>query len=130
LDICLANPDRDELSDTIRFFEIITKKVRVPLMIDSTDYKVIEAALRRTQGKCIINSINFEDGLERCEHVLPLVKKYGAAIIFGTIDEDKQQAMATTVDKKLAIAERAYKYLLQEWQIAPEDIIFDTLVFP
>ncbi|MBI3027402.1 methionine synthase [Candidatus Woesearchaeota archaeon] len=130
LDVCLANPDRDELKDTIRFYDIATKTSKAPLMIDSTDHKIIEAALKRTQGKCIINSINFEDGLERCEHVLPLVKKYGAAVIFGTIDEDKQQAMATTVEKKVSIAQRAYKYLTEEWGIAPEDIIFDTLVFP
>lgn len=130
LDVCLANPDRDELYDTIKFFGIVTKKVRAPLMIDSTDHKVIEAALKRTQGKCMINSVNFEDGLERCEHVIPLVKKYGASVIFGTIDEDRQQAMATTVEKKMEIANRAYKYLTEEWNIAPEDIIFDTLVFP
>jgi 5-methyltetrahydrofolate--homocysteine methyltransferase len=130
LDVCLANPDRDELDDTIKFFDIVTKKIRAPLMIDSTDHKVIEAALKRTQGKCLINSVNFEDGLERCEHVIPLVKKYGASVIFGTIDEDRQQAMATTVEKKTEIAKRAYKYLTEEWGIAAEDIIFDTLVFP
>ncbi len=130
IDVCLANPDRDESDDTKKFFDIITKKVRAPLIIDSTDAKVIEDALRRTQGKCIINSINFEDGLERCENVLPLVKRYGAAIIFGTIDEDKEQAMATTVDKKLSIAKRAFKYLTEEWSIQAEDIIFDPLVFP
>ncbi len=130
IDVCLANPDRDELEDASKFFSLIAKKVRVPLMIDSTNPKVIEAALRKTQGKCIINSINFEDGLERAENVMPLVKKYGAAIIFGTIDEDKEQAMATTVETKLQIAKRAYKYLLQEWDFKPQDIIFDALVFP
>ena len=130
IDVCLANPDRDELEDTNRFFSLITKKVRVPLMIDSTNSKVIEAALRKTQGKCIINSINFEDGTERAESVMPLVKKYGAAVIFGTIDEDKEQAMATTVEKKLQIAKRAYEYLAKEWDFKPQDIIFDALVFP
>ncbi len=130
VDVCLANPDRDEKDDTKKFFDIITKKVRVPLMIDSTDASVIEDALRRTQGKCIINSINFEDGLDRCEKVLPLVKRYGSAVIFGTIDEDKEQAMAVTVEKKLAIAKRAVKYLTEEWGIQPEDVIFDPLVFP
>lgn len=130
IDVCLANPDRDELEDTNKFFSLITKKVRVPLIIDSTNYKVIEAALRKMQGKCIINSINFEDGTERAENVMPLVKKYGAAVIFGTIDEDKEQAMATTVEKKLQIAKRAYNYLTQKWDFNPEDIIFDALVFP
>lgn len=130
IDICLANPDRNELEDTKKFFSLITKKVREPLIIDSTNPNVIEAALRKTQGKCIINSINFEDGLERAENVMPLVKKYGAAVIFGTIDEDKEQAMATTVEKKLQIAKRAYKYLTEKWGFKPEDIIFDALVFP
>jgi len=130
IDVCLANPDRDELEDTSKFFSLITKKVRVPIMIDSTNYKVIEAALKKTQGKCIINSINFEDGLERAENVMPLVKKYGAAIIFGTIDEDKEQAMATTVEKKLQIAKRAYNYLTKEWGFKPQNILFDALVFP
>ena len=130
LDICLANPDRNEKEDTTVFFDKITRLVRVPFMIDSTDANVIEVALRKTLGKCIINSINFEDGLERCEKVLPLVKKYGAAVIVGTIDEDKQEAMATTTDRKMAIALRAYSYLTKEWNIAPQDIIYDTLVFP
>ena len=130
IDVCLANPDRDELTDTKRFFDLITRKVRVPLMIDSTDAHVIEAALKKTQGKCVINSVNFEDGEKRCNEVIPLVQKYGAAIIFGTIDEDKQQAMATTVEKKLQIAKRAHAYLTERWKIPSEDIIFDTLVFP
>jgi len=130
IDICLANPDREEAEDTSKFFDLITKKVKVPLMIDSTDPKVIEIALKKSQGKCIINSINFEDGTERIEKVMPLVKKYGAALIFGTIDEDKEQAMATTVEKKLVIAKRAYNYLTQEWGFSGHDIIFDLLVFP
>ncbi len=130
LDVCLANPDREESDDTSKFYDLITKKVKVPLMIDSTDPKVIEIALKRSQGKCIINSLNFEDGTERIEKVMPLVKKYGAALIFGTIDEDKEQAMATTVEKKLEIAKRAYNYLTEEWGFSGHDIIFDLLVFP
>ncbi len=130
IDICLANPERDEPSDTEKFYSIVTKKVRVPLMIDSTNPKAIVMALERTQGKCIINSLNFEDGFGRAKEVMPLAKEYGAAIVFGTIDEDGGQAMAKTVEKKLSIAQRARDYLVKEWGFPEEDIILDPLTFP
>ncbi|MFH0818095.1 MAG: homocysteine S-methyltransferase family protein, partial [Candidatus Micrarchaeota archaeon] len=130
LDICLANPDRDEPIDTEKFYEIVVKKVKVPLMVDSTNSEAIERALMRSQGKCIINSLNFEDGFMRAKAVMPLVKEYGAAIIFGTIDEDGQQAMAKTPQKKLVIARRARDYLVKEWGLPEEDIVFDPLTFP
>src|SRR5215470_11235662 len=91
LDACLANPDRDERTDMDRFMAQVTRKVKVPLMIDSTDAVVIESALRVCQGKAIVNSINLEDGEERFEKVVPLLKRYGGAVIVGCIDEDKQQ---------------------------------------
>lgn len=127
LDICLANPDRDELEDMKNFMQEVVKKVKVPLVIDSTDEKVIEEALKFSQGKAIINSINLEDGEERFDAVLPLVKKFGAAVVVGTIDEI---GMAVTRERKLEIAERSYDLLVNKWGIAPEDIIFDPLVFP
>src|SRR2546428_2845987 len=94
LDVCLANPDRDEAGDTDRFMTQITRKVKVPLMIDSTDARVLEAALRVCQGKAIVNSINLEDGEDRFEKVVPLLRTYGGAGVVGCIDEDKQQGMA------------------------------------
>ncbi|AXI00441.1 methionine synthase [Sporosarcina sp. PTS2304] len=127
LDICLANPDRDELYDMTRFMKEVVKKVKVPLVIDSTDENVIAEALKFSQGKAIINSINLEDGEERFDAVLPLVKKYGAAVVVGTIDEI---GMAVTRERKLEIALRSYDLLVNKWGIAPEDIIFDPLVFP
>ncbi|MEK3996605.1 methionine synthase [Psychrobacillus sp. FSL K6-2365] len=127
IDICLANPDRDELEDMTNFMKEVVKKVKVPLVIDSTDEKVIEVALKYSQGKAIINSINLEDGEERFEAVMPLVKKYGAAVVVGTIDE---VGMAVTRERKLEIAERSYDLLVNKWGLAPEDIIFDPLVFP
>ncbi|WP_419957960.1 methionine synthase [Psychrobacillus psychrotolerans] len=127
IDICLANPDRDELEDMTNFMKEVVKKVKVPLVIDSTDEKVIEVALKYSQGKTIINSINLEDGEERFEAVMPLVKKYGAAVVVGTIDEI---GMAVTRQRKLEIAERSYDLLVNKWGLAPEDIIFDPLVFP
>ncbi|MBM3861564.1 MAG: methionine synthase [Verrucomicrobia bacterium] len=129
IDINLENTDRDELTDIDRFYEKVIHKVKVPLMIDSTNPKAVERALTYCQGKAIINSINFEDGEEKFHHVLPLVKKYGAAVIIGSIDEDKQQAQAITRERKLAIALRAHKYCT-EHGIPEEDLIFDTLTFP
>src|SRR5690606_367780 len=85
IDICLANPDRDELEDMEAFLNEVINKVKVPLMIDSTDERVIEKALTYSQGKAIINSINLEDGEERFEKIIPLVKKFGASVVVGTI---------------------------------------------
>jgi 5-methyltetrahydrofolate--homocysteine methyltransferase len=129
IDINLENTDRDELADINSFYEKVIHKVKVPLMIDSTNPKAVERALTFCQGKAIINSINFEDGEEKFHKVLPLVKKYGAAVIIGSIDEDKQQAQAITRERKLAIAERAHKYCTERG-IPEEDLIFDALTFP
>lgn len=127
IDICLANPDRDEVEDMKNFMQEVVKKVKVPLVIDSTDEHVMEAALKYSQGKAIINSINLEDGEERFDAVMPLVKKYGAALVVGTIDE---VGMAVTREKKLEVAQRSYKLLTEKWGMSPEDIIFDPLMFP
>src|SRR5712691_9697687 len=130
LDICLANPDRDETADMDRFMEQITRKVKVPLMIDSTDAVVIERALRVCQGKAIVNSINLEDGEDRFEKVVPLLRTYGGAVVVGCIDEDKQQGMAVTRARKLAVAERSHALLTEKYGVPARDLIFDALVFP
>src|SRR5262249_36405770 len=130
LDICLANPDRDEAADMGRFMAFATRKVKVPPMIDSTDPAVIELALRHCQGKSIVNSINLEDGLERFDRVVPLLKTYGAAVVVGCIDEDKRQGMAVTAERKLAIAERSWRLLTETYGLPERDLIFDALVFP
>ncbi len=130
IDICLANPDRDEYADMDRFLPYLSGKIRVPLMIDSTDARVLELALKYSQGKAIINSINLEDGEERFEAVVPLMQTYGAAVIVGCIDEDPEQGMGVTRERKLAIAQRSYDLLTAKYGLAPEDIIFDPLVFP
>ena len=130
IDVCLANPDRDEKADMEAFLDILTKKVKAPLMIDTTDAAVLESALERCAGKCIINSINLEDGEERFEAVVPLARRYGAALVVGTIDEDKAAGMGVTRGRKLAIAARSYSLLTEKYGVAPEDIVFDPLVFP
>ncbi len=127
IDICLADPDRDELEDMKAFVQEVVKKVKVPLVIDSTDEQVIEAALKYSQGKAIINSINLEDGEERFEAIIPLVHKYGAALVVGTIDEE---GMGVSAERKLEIAQRSYDLLVNKYKVSPTDIIFDPLVFP
>jgi len=129
IDINLENTDRDELGDIDRFYEKVIHKVKVPFMIDTTNYKSVERALTYCLGKSIINSINFEDGEEKFHKVLPLMKKFGAAVVIGSIDEDKQQAQAITRERKLAIAQRARDYCVANG-IREEDLIFDPLVFP
>ena len=130
LDVCMADPDRDELEDMLQFLQLVTRMVKLPLMIDSTDAAVIERALELCQGKSIINSINLEDGEERFEQVVPLARRFGAALVVGCIDEDPEDGMATTVERKLEIAARSYELLTEKYGIAPGDIIFDPLVFP
>ena len=130
VDVCLANPDRDELRDMDRFMAHVTRMVKVPLMIDSTDATVIESALKACQGKAIVNSINLEDGEERFEKVVPLLRMYGGAVVVGCIDEDKQQGMAVTRARKLAVAERSHALLTGKYGLPARDLIFDALVFP
>ncbi len=130
IDVCLQDPDRPEVEDMNRFLEMVAKKVKVPIMLDSTDAKVLEEGLKRTQGKSLINSINLEDGEERFQRVVPLARTFGAALVVGCIDEDKAQAQAVTRQRKLAIAERSHELLTTKYGVEPEDIIFDALVFP
>ena len=130
IDVNLQNTDRDELPDIDAFYELLGKKVRVPIMIDTTDPVAIERSLTYCQGKSIINSINLEDGLEKFERVTPLARAYGAALVVGCIDEDKEQAQAITRERKLAIAQRSWKLLTEKYGIRAGDIIFDPLVFP
>jgi 5-methyltetrahydrofolate--homocysteine methyltransferase len=127
IDICLADPDRDEQGDMEKFLEFVTKKVKVPLMIDSTDSSVIKMALTYSQGKAIINSINLEDGEKRFEEVTPLIRQFGGAVVVGTIDEE---GMAVTAERKLEVAKRSYDLLTGKYGLNASDIIFDPLVFP
>jgi len=130
IDICVANPDRDEAADMASLLRYVPRKVRVPLMIDSTDAVVIELALQQLQGKCIVNSINLEDGEERFAQVAELLHRYGGAVVVGCIDENKQHGMAVTRQRKLEIARRSHDLLVNRYGLRPQDLIFDPLVFP
>lgn len=127
IDVCLADPDDDELGNMKEFVEEVVKKVKVPLVIDTTDEIVLEQALKHSQGKAIINSINLEDGEERFEKIIPLIHKYGAAVVVGTIDEE---GMAVDANRKLEIAKRSVDLLVNKYGLNPRDLIFDPLVFP
>ncbi len=126
IDVCLSNPDRDEVTDITQFLQLVTKFVKVPLMIDSQMAEVVESAFKLTQGKCILNSVNLEDDGKACKTLLPLVKKYGAAVVVGCIESE----MAVTAQEKLAVAKKSHQIITEEYGIPEEDIIFDPLVFP
>jgi 5-methyltetrahydrofolate--homocysteine methyltransferase len=127
LDVCLQDPDRNEITDVEAFLDRLVRMVKAPLMIDSTDATVMARALTYCQGKSVLNSINLEDGLSRFEKVVPLARRFGAALIVGLIDE---KGMAVTVDRKLEVARRSYHILVEDFGVAPEDIWWDPLVFP
>ena len=130
VDVCLQSTERDEKKDIPVFYEKLIRKIKTPIMIDTTDPSAVQQALTYCQGKAIINSINLEDGEEKFEKVVPIAHDYGAAVVVGCIDEDPVQAQAFTRERKLAIAKRSYELLTKKYGIAPEDIVFDPLVFP
>ena len=130
VDVCLQDPDRDEMTDVVTFLKRLVGKVKAPIMLDSTDTAVLAEALKHTPGKSIINSINLEDGEERFASVVPVARSFGAGLVVGCIDDDKEQAQAITRERKLAIAQRSYELLTEKYGVQPEDIIFDPLVFP
>jgi 5-methyltetrahydrofolate--homocysteine methyltransferase len=130
VDVCLQSTEREELRDIEPFYEKLIRKIKAPIMVDTTDARAIELSLQYCQGKSIINSINLEDGEEKFGRVCPLAHSYGAAVIVGCIDEDKLQAQAFSRERKLAIAERSRQLLTEKYGIHAENIIFDPLVFP
>jgi 5-methyltetrahydrofolate--homocysteine methyltransferase len=130
VDVCLQSSDRDEMKDIPPFYDKLIRKIKAPIMIDTTDPKAVELALTYCQGKSIINSINLEDGEEKFEKMCPTAKAYGAALIVGTIDEDRVQAQAFTRERKLAVAQRSVDLLTAKYGIPAEDLIIDPLVFP
>lgn len=126
LDVCTAFVGRDELADMTALVSRLRGSASVPLVIDSTETPVLEGALALYGGKPIINSINFEDGDGPAHVRMKLAKKFGAAVIALTIDEE---GMAKTPDKKLAVAQRLFDFACGQYGLAPSDLMFDPLTF-
>ncbi len=130
LDVCVDFVGRNGPRDMEEVVRRFARQVTAPLMIDSTQIDVMEAGLKHTGGKCIINSMNLEDGEEKLASICELARTYGAAVVAGTIDEDPQEAMGKTAARKIAIAERIHDLAVNKHGLAPEDIFFDALVLP
>ncbi|MBK7469559.1 MAG: homocysteine S-methyltransferase family protein [Betaproteobacteria bacterium] len=126
IDVCCAYVGRPEARDMTEVIKRYRGQVAVPLVIDSTELPVLETALKLIGGKAIINSINFEDGEEKADKVLRLAKKFGAAVIALTIDE---QGMAKSADDKLRVAHRLYDFAVNKHGLPPSDLLFDPLTF-
>jgi 5-methyltetrahydrofolate--homocysteine methyltransferase len=127
LDLCCAIVGEDEKEYITSILEKIATRVPAPILVDSTEADVVEEALKRIPGRAIINSINLEDGEKRTSKVLPMAKRYGAAVIALTIDED---GMALTADKKVAIAHRIHDLATKKYGLDSTDLIFDALTLP
>jgi 5-methyltetrahydrofolate--homocysteine methyltransferase len=126
VDVCAAYVGRDEVRDMRELIFRFNTQVPLPIVIDSTEASVIEEALQLIGGKPIINSINLEDGEERIHRIAPLCKKYGAAVIALTIDEE---GMAKTAERKVAVAKRIHDIVVGTYGMHPHDVVFDALTF-
>jgi len=126
LDINVDDAMLDAEKEMVRFVNLLVAEpdiAKVPLMLDSSKFTVIEAALKCIQGKAIVNSISLKEGEDVFKHHAQLVKRYGAACIVMAFDE---QGQATTFERKIEICQRAYNILTQELKFPPQDIIFDN----
>lgn len=130
LDLNVDYAGRDNAADIAEVVKRVVRQVNVPLMLDSTQIKTLEAGLKHAPGKCIINSANFEDGEHKFDELCRLAKTYGAGLVIGSIDEDKEASMARTAVRKLSIATRAHERALKVHGLDEQDIMFDPLVLP
>jgi 5-methyltetrahydrofolate--homocysteine methyltransferase len=126
LDVNVDFVGRDGVADMNELVSRLVTNVKIPIMLDSTEWEKMEAGLQHAGGKCLLNSTNYEDGEPRFLKVLELAKEYGAGIVVGLIDE---AGMARTFDDKVRIALRAYKHAT-EFGIEAHDIFFDPLALP
>jgi 5-methyltetrahydrofolate--homocysteine methyltransferase len=129
IDINMDEAMLDSRAAMVRFLQLIAGEpdiARVPIMIDSSKWEVIEAGLRCIQGKGIVNSISMKEGVDEFKRQAALVRRYGAAAVVMAFDE---QGQADTYQRKIAICERAYRILVDEVDFPPEDIIFDPNIF-
>jgi 5-methyltetrahydrofolate--homocysteine methyltransferase len=129
IDINMDEAMLDSQAAMVRFLNLIASEPdisRVPVMIDSSKWSVIEAGLRCVQGKPVVNSISMKEGIDAFKHQAKLLRRYGAAAVVMAFDELGQ---ADTYERKIQICERAYRILVDEVGFPPEDIIFDPNIF-
>ncbi len=127
LDISVAVTERaDEAEQMRKVVKKLQMGVDVPLVIDTTELDVLEVALQTAPGRCLINSTHLEAGREKADKVFALAKKYNAAVIVLTIDE---QGMAKTTQRKLEVAQRIYDIAVNDHGLRAEDLVFDDLTF-
>ncbi len=129
IDINMDEAMLDSQAAMVRFLNLIASEPdisRVPVMIDSSKWSVIEAGLRCVQGKAVVNSISMKEGVDAFKHQAKLLRRYGAAAVVMAFDELGQ---ADTYERKIQICERAYRILVDEVDFPPEDIIFDPNIF-
>jgi 5-methyltetrahydrofolate--homocysteine methyltransferase len=104
----------------------LAQSIEAPLMIDSTEPKVLQVALESYPGRAILNSVHLESGRLKMDAVLPLAREHGAAVVALTIDEN---GMAKTAARKLEVARRIYEIAVGEYEVPPGALIFDALTF-
>ncbi|MEA3446450.1 MAG: methionine synthase, partial [Bacteroidota bacterium] len=125
IDVCMDDAMLDAKSAMVNFLNMLASEpeiARLPIMIDSSKWEVIEAGLKRTQGKSVVNSISLKEGEDKFLHQAKLIQRYGATVIVMLFDEKGQ---ADTLERKIEIAKRSYKLLLEKNDFLPENIIFD-----
>ncbi|MEO6891980.1 MAG: homocysteine S-methyltransferase family protein, partial [Ktedonobacteraceae bacterium] len=128
LDVCVALTERpDELEQMAQTVKKLSMGIEAPLIIDTTEAPVLQAALEVYPGRAVINSINMESGRQRIESVVPLAVEHGAALVALTIDEI---SMGKTTARKVEIAHKIYEICVNEYGISPDSLIFDPLTFP
>ncbi len=130
LDLCIDYVGRDGVADMTEATKRLATASTLPIVLDSTEPEVIRAGLEHLAGRCVINSVNYEDGdgpNSRFQRVMPLVREHGAAVVALTIDEEGQ---ARTADWKVRVASRLIEDLSTNWGMNVADVIVDTLTFP
>lgn len=130
LDVCVDFVGRDGVRDMHEVIRRYVNAIPAPLMLDSTSPEVMEAGLKLAGGRCVLNSMNLEEGEEKLGHICRLARMYGAAVVAGTIDEDKVSAMARTAERKLSIAKRIRDLAVNKYGLRDQDLLFDPLVLP
>src|SRR5213082_3208226 len=128
LDVCMDEGMIDGVTAMTRFLQVLASEpevAKVPIMVDSSKWEVIEAGLKCLQGKGIVNSISLKEGENKFRQTAATVLKYGAAVVVMAFDERGQ---ADTFERRIAVAQRAYDLLTQKVGFPPQDIIFDPNV--